>query len=405
MKTAILVLMLAAIGYAQPVGQASSIVLGPSLPSTCNVGQVWFQGNSTSGSMYTCTAPNTWTASGGGGTTYVKACVGSPGNTTGVYQTTLCQTSAGAIYACNNVAGCTVAADWVAVGTPGSQVSFLNQSVTASTPKVFTDNLNTLVKETVCQDHTTGVVVSLSPTNALNTVTFTPSATQTLDCYVTTGGVGATGPTGATGATGPAGANGAMPDPGGNGIMVRTALNTDTNRSLAAGTGISVTNADGTAGNPTVTLSTANRTRTCIIDNDTQSSTALTAAQFSGHCVIPAAATIIEVDVMGGTQTVNGTAAQPTLTGTSSIQIGIGTVSGGSTTNNIFGSTNALATASGKACALTSTSGTCSNGNTSSGSISIGTTALAAGSVLFVSAAAADATQTWYQVAIVYVVN
>ena len=67
MKTAILVLMLAAIGYAQPVGQASSIVLGPSLPSSCNVGQVWFQGNSTSGTFYTCTAPNTWTSGGGGG--------------------------------------------------------------------------------------------------------------------------------------------------------------------------------------------------------------------------------------------------------------------------------------------------------------------------------------------------
>ena len=67
MKTAILVLMLAAIGYAQPIGQASSIVLGPSLPSSCNVGQVWFQGNSTSGTFYTCTAPNTWTTGGGGG--------------------------------------------------------------------------------------------------------------------------------------------------------------------------------------------------------------------------------------------------------------------------------------------------------------------------------------------------
>ena len=67
MKTVILVLMLAAIGHAQPVGQASSIVLGTSLPSTCNVGQVWFQGNSASGAFYTCTSPNTWTIGGGGG--------------------------------------------------------------------------------------------------------------------------------------------------------------------------------------------------------------------------------------------------------------------------------------------------------------------------------------------------
>jgi hypothetical protein len=108
---------------------------------------------------------------------------------------------------------------------------------------------------------------------------------------------------------------------------------------------------------------------------------------------------------MGGTQTVNGTAAQPTYTGTSSVQIGIGSVSGGSTTNNIFGTTNALATASGKACAKTTTSATCINGNTSSGTISIGTTAIPAGGTLFVSAASADTTQTWYTVQIVYTVD
>lgn len=187
--------------------------------------------------------------------------------------------------------------------------------------------------------------------------------------------------------------------------MVRTALNTDINRSMAAGTGMAIANADGTAGNPSYSILAGQRTRTCIIDNDTQSATALTAPQFSGRCVIPVAATIIEVDVMGGNGTLSGTAAQPTYTGTGSVQIGIGTVSGGSTTNNIFGTTNSLATASGKACALTSTSGTCSNGNTSSSSISIGATTLAAGSVLFVSAAAADATQTWYNVTIVYTVN
>jgi len=152
-------------------------------------------------------------------------------------------------------------------------------------------------------------------------------------------------------------------------------------------------------------MAVVNTRRTCIIDNDSQSATALTAAQFSGHCFIPAASTIVEVAVMGGTQTLNGTAAQPTYTGTGSVQIGIGTVSGGATTNNIFGTTNSLATASGKACAMTTTSATCINGNTSSSTISIGTTTLAAGSVLFVSAAAADAAQTWYNVAITYTIN
>lgn len=53
---------------------------------------------------------------GGGGTgSAAIACVGAPGNTIGAYRQQ-CQTSAGAVYACNNAAGCTVAADWVAGG-------------------------------------------------------------------------------------------------------------------------------------------------------------------------------------------------------------------------------------------------------------------------------------------------
>ena len=43
-------------------------------------------------------------------------------------------------------------------------------------------------------------------------------------------------------------------DPGSNGIVVRTALNTTTARSIAAGTNVSVTNGDGVSGNPTVNV-------------------------------------------------------------------------------------------------------------------------------------------------------
>ena len=143
--------------------------------------------------------------------------------------------------------------------------------------------------------------------------------------------------------------------------------------------------------------------RTCVIDNDTQSATALVAAQFSGRCVIPAAATIVEVDVTGGTGALTGSAAAPTLSGTGSIQIGKYTPNGGASTTGLL--SGALATASGKACALISTSGTCINGTTSSGSVTISTTALSAGDVLYVSAAAADATQTWYNIAVIYTIN
>jgi hypothetical protein len=44
-----------------------------------------------------------------------KTCAGSPGNTSGAYHQQ-CQTSAGAVYACNNTAGCALSTDWVAQG-------------------------------------------------------------------------------------------------------------------------------------------------------------------------------------------------------------------------------------------------------------------------------------------------
>jgi len=151
-----------------------------------------------------------------------------------------------------------------------------------------------------------------------------------------------------------------------------------------------------------LSASSVQNRRACVFDNDTQSATALIAAQFSGHCVVPFAATIIEVDVSGGTQTLTGSAAAPTFTGTSSIQIGKHGV-----TNNTALLSGALATASGVACALTSTAGTClfNNGMTSSGTITISTTSISAGDELYVSAATADATQTWYTVAIIFTVN
>ena len=45
-------------------------------------------------------------------------CVGTPGNTTGGYNT-LCQDATHKVYACGNVAGCALAADWANVGQSG----------------------------------------------------------------------------------------------------------------------------------------------------------------------------------------------------------------------------------------------------------------------------------------------
>jgi hypothetical protein len=51
-----------------------------------------------------------------------------------------------------------------------------------------------------------------------------------------------------------------LADPGANGIVVRTALNTTTARTLTAGTNVSVSNGDGVSGNPTVNVPDASTT-------------------------------------------------------------------------------------------------------------------------------------------------
>ena len=69
----------------------------------------------------------------------------------------------------------------------------------------------------------------------------------------------ADGGTGATTASAARTNLGTVDDPGSNGILVRTAANTTTPRSVAvSGTGLSVTNGDGVAGNPTVTSNATN---------------------------------------------------------------------------------------------------------------------------------------------------
>ncbi len=55
---------------------------------------------------------------GGGSGAAAIACAATPGNTSGTYRQQ-CQTAAGAVYACNNAAGCALAADWVAIGGGG----------------------------------------------------------------------------------------------------------------------------------------------------------------------------------------------------------------------------------------------------------------------------------------------
>ncbi len=62
-------------------------------------------------------------------------------------------------------------------------------------------------------------------------------------------------------------------DPGSNGIVVRTALNTTTARSIAAGTNVSVTNGDGVSGNPTINVPDASTTTKGAVELATSAET------------------------------------------------------------------------------------------------------------------------------------
>src|ERR1022692_939747 len=218
-----------------------------------------------------------------------------------------------------------------------------------------------------------GTVTSVAFSGGLVAVT-NPSAAASMTVAGTSGGIPYFSSASTWASSGALAANGVVLGGGAGGAPTVTSADSTGTHALFATAAAPTFRAIAAGDLPVATVR-----RTCIIDNDTQSATALTAAQFSGHCAIPTAATIVEVDVMGGTQTVTGSATAPTFTGTGSIQLGKYTLNtSGSVTGLLSG---ALATASGKACALTATGGTCINGLTSSATITISTTTLAAGDV------------------------
>ena len=137
----------------------------------------------------------------------VIACVGNPGNTTGVYRQQ-CQTGATPplVYICGNSSGCTVAADWYLVGGSGSPyTSPLFTSQTAVTVLGSAHGFTTAALVVSAYDNSTPrnlIAPSAITVNASNfnvVVTFASSSTGYI---VVNGGVGATG---ATGGIGPGG--------------------------------------------------------------------------------------------------------------------------------------------------------------------------------------------------------
>jgi hypothetical protein len=185
------------------------------------------------------------------------------------------------------------------------------------------------------------------------------------------------------------------------GDLIVTPGSTTLNK-LGVGTNGQMLTADAASANG-VKWAGSNR-RTCIIDNDSQSATALTAAQITGRCEVPFAAHIVEVGVWGGT----GTGATQAYSGTSSVQLTRYRPNGGTVAAILSSALATPGSGVNKACAVATTSGTCINSLTSSSSITLAggaTVAVNAGDVLYVSPATADGVQTWYTITIIYTVD
>lgn len=99
------------------------------------------------------------------------------------------------------------------------------------------------------------------------------------------------------------GTGGGMADPGSNGIVVRTALNTTTARTLTAGTNVTVSNGDGVSGNPTVNVPDASTTTKGAVELATDGETTAGLAVQANDSRLHAAVTVTDSDTVDLTLT------------------------------------------------------------------------------------------------------
>ena len=154
----------------------------------------------------------------------------------------------------------------------------------------------------------------------------------------------ANGGTGATTASAARTALGTVNDPGSNGILVRTGSNTTTPRSVAvSGTGLSITNGDGVAGNPTIASNaTSANTNGAIVARDGS-------GNFSAGTITAALTGNVTGNVTGNADTVtNGvyTVGNQTIAGTKTFSGTLATANASITGGSITGITD-LAIADG----------------------------------------------------------
>lgn len=103
--------LVAPVGPLYPAGPILVNTGAPTNPCTI-LGERYI--NTLNDSESYCGPDGTWQATAAGAN--AVTCVGNPGNTTGAYRQQCQVAGTGAVYACNNSAGCTVAADWVSTG-------------------------------------------------------------------------------------------------------------------------------------------------------------------------------------------------------------------------------------------------------------------------------------------------
>ena len=220
-----------------------------------------------------------YTGGGGGGAAAI-ACVGTPGNTTGSYRQQ-CQTGAGAVYACNNAAGCTVAGDWVAVAGSGSFTALSGDATSTATggaTSVVKVNGGAIpASKTIVGTNSSNQIVdasaaTLANNTSGNAATATALAAQAADTVVLNATGGSASPTAV-----------AMPSSGTNGCAGASNALTYNTSTHALGCN-SISGGGGTWGSITGTLSSQTDLQTALNAKTPLNSTPLNGPGLAAKC-------------------------------------------------------------------------------------------------------------------------